>query len=285
MPKTYNELYLNARRAFREAGISSYNLEARLILCEATGKSLDKLMRDMQFYTSDAVTAEVEQLVQRRLAGEPVAYITGKWEFYGLPMEVTPDVLIPRMDTELLAETAIRALKDRQTNARVLDLCTGSGCIGCAIASALPAVRVVMADVSPQALHVAKRNVLLNNLNPRVTCIEADATKAPPMMMGSFDLVASNPPYIPTTDIWTLDPSVRDHEPLWALDGGADGLDFYRAILKHWKGVIRDGGTLLFEVGIHQAEDVKKLMLLAGFKSIESAFDTGGVERVIIGKV
>ena len=285
MPKTYNELYLQARRAFREAGIASYSLEARLLLCHATGKTQEKLMQDMQFYTSDAVAAEVERLMQRRLAGEPVAYITGSWEFCGLPMEITPDVLIPRMDTELLAETAVSILKARQADARALDLCTGSGCIGCAVAHALPGVRVVMADVSPQALRVAKRNVLLNNLNPRVTCIEADATKAPPMLVGSFDLVVSNPPYIPTTDIWTLDPSVRDHEPLWALDGGADGLDFYRAILKHWKGVIREGGALLFEVGIHQAEEVKKLMLLAGLKNVEGIFDTGGVERVVVGRV
>lgn len=284
MSRTYNDLYLSTRRVFKDAGISAYSLEARLIVSYATGKQPEKLLQDSMLYTSAKVVSDVESLVERRLRGEPAAYITGDWEFYGIPLEITPDVLIPRTDTELLVETAIKTLS-ANPSVRVLDLCSGSGCIGCAIAHALPGVRIVMADISPKAVKLSRRNASLNGLNPRISCIEADAKAAPPMMIGSFDLIVCNPPYIPTSDILTLDASVRDYEPLWALDGGVDGLDFYRDVLKLWKVTIRDGGGLIFEVGINMAEDVKKLMRLAGIRSIGSAVDTGGVERIVWGKV
>jgi release factor glutamine methyltransferase len=200
-------------------------------------------------------------------------------------MEVTPDVLIPRVDTEVLVKTAVDSLMGRKMDARVLDLCCGSGCVGCAIAHEMPGTRIVMIDISPQALRVARRNVMLNNLNPRVSCIEADVMQNPPMMIGSFDIVVCNPPYIPSDKLITLDSSVRDHEPVWALDGGEDGLDFYKAILKNWKSIIRDGGMILFEVGIDQAENVKQLMRLSGMKNIVGVSDTGGIERVVAGRV
>lgn len=284
MSMTYNDLYLSTRRTFKNAGIEAYSLEARLIMSYVTGKKPEKLLQDSMLYTSAEVVGDVERLTARRLKGEPVAYITGSWEFYGLPLEITPDVLIPRTDTELLAETAIKALGAIST-ARVLDLCSGSGCVGCAISRELPGTRVVMIDISPAAVKLSRRNASLNGLNPRVSCVEADARQAPPMMIGSFDLIVCNPPYIPTADLPKLDPSVRDYEPVSALDGGDDGLDFYRAVLGHWKDTIRNGGGLLFEVGVNQAEDVKKLMRLAGIKNIGSAVDTGGIERVVWGKV
>ena len=283
MSKTYNELYIKARRAFRETGIRAFDLEARLILSYATGKSAEKLLRDMQLYTSADIEEQVEELIARRLNGEPVAYITGSWEFYGLPLEITPAVLIPRIDTELLAKAATE-LMSTNSAARILDLCTGSGCVGCAIAHELPGSRVVLADVSPDALNVCKRNIILNDLNSAVTCLEADARSDPPPVIGSFDMIVSNPPYIPTGEIPNLDISVRDFEPVEALDGGTDGLDFYRAILAHWKEIIRDGGYIMFEVGADRAEDVRRLMRLAGVKNIMSAIDTIGVERVVWGK-
>ena len=284
MSKTYNDLYIRTRRAFREAGIKAYDLEARLIMSYASGKPADKLMRDMLFYTSGEIAEKVEKLISRRLKGEPVAYITGSWEFYGMPLEITPAVLIPRIDTELLAKAAIE-LMQTNTGARILDLCAGSGCVGCAISRELPGARIVMADKDREALKICRRNVVLNDLNPVVSCVEADAKADPPMMMGSFDLIVSNPPYIPTTDILTLDASVRDFEPIEALNGGPDGLDFFRAILAHWKQIVRDGGYMMFEIGVNQAEDVRKLMRLAGIKNIMSAIDTLGIERVVWGKV
>jgi len=284
MPKTYNDHYLETRRILKEAGVSAYSLEARILVAHAAGKPMDKFMRELYYYTADDMEETVAELVNRRLAGEPVAYITGSWEFYGLPMKVSPDVLIPRVDTEVLAETAIESIRGR-SDIRVLDLCSGSGCLGCAIAHEVPTARVVMVDNSPAALRVGKNNVLLNGLSPRVTSVQADVFNPPPSALGSFDLVVCNPPYIPTGDLKDLDPSVRDYEPLSALDGGGDGLDFYRAILKNWKNVIRESGALMFEVGIGQAEEVKKMMLLSGFRAVEGFFDTGGVERVVTGRL
>ena len=270
MPRTYSEMYISLRNRLRDAGIEAAALEARLIAASAAGK------------TTDEVEKRAEAMVRRRLAGEPVAYITGVWEFRGLPMEVSRDVLIPRVDTEVLAETAIKYLKDTgRLDARVLDLCSGTGCIGCAIAAELPRVRVVLSDVSPEAMEISRRNVSRNGLDGRISFLPADVMKLPPLMTGSFDLVVSNPPYIPTVEIMTLDPSVRDYEPIWALDGGEDGLDFYRAILKNWHGVIRQGGELMFEVGEEQAERVKDLMRMAGLREARSVLDTRGVERVV----
>ena len=282
MPRTYSEMYIALRNRLRDAGIEAAALEARLIAATAAGKSTEKLLRDMRYYATDEVERRAEEMVQRRLAGEPVAYITGVWEFRGLPMEVSRDVLIPRVDTEVLAETAIKYLKDTgRLDARVLDLCSGTGCIGCAIAAELPRVRVVLSDVSPEAMEISRRNVSRNGLDGRISFLPADVMKLPPLMTGSFDLVVSNPPYIPTVEIMTLDPSVRDYEPVWALDGGEDGLDFYRAILKNWHGVIRQGGELMFEVGEEQAERVKDLMRMAGLREARSVLDTRGVERVV----
>lgn len=285
MPKTYNDLYITARRALRDAGIEAYSLEARLIIAHASGKTMEKLLQNMQFYTSAEVEDEVSRLTERRLRGEPVAYLTNAWEFYGLPMEVTPDVLIPRTDTETLVDVALSLLRGRKMDARILDLCCGSGCIGCAMALNLPASRVVMLDISDKALRVARRNVNQLGLGSRVLCTDADARKTPPMLVGSFDALLCNPPYIPSGDILMLDPSVRDYEPIWALDGGEDGLDFYRDILKYWKSVLRPGGILLFEVGIGQSEAVQALMRAAGFLDIGVHPDSRGIERVISGHI
>ena len=283
--KTYNDLYMQARNTLRDHGIEGYTLEARLLVATAAGKSTQELLRDLSLYTTSEMAEKVAALVERRVAGEPVAYITGSWEFYGLPMIITPDVLIPRMDTELLVDAAKELLNGRKMDARVLDLCCGSGCIACAIGHELPAARIVAVDLSAKALEVARKNVALNRLSSRVICMQADATAAPPMSMGQFDVVVSNPPYIKSAEMRKLDPSVRDYEPAWALDGGKDGLKFYKSIIKHWKFVLAPGGYLLFEVGEGQAESVKEMMLTGGFRSVSSKLDTLGVERVVIGKM
>ena len=285
MAKTYSQLYIDIRRRLRDAGVEAYSLEARLLVAHAAEKPPAKLLQDMSLYTSDKVSRLAESLLRRRLAGEPVAYITGSWEFYGLPMEITNDVLIPRADTEVLVDTALALLRGRKNDARVLDLCTGSGCVGCAIAHELPASRVVLIDKSPEAVRVAKRNAVLNGLDDRVLCVEADITEQPPIRLGSFDLIVCNPPYVRTDEIPSLDVSVRDYEPVWALDGGADGLDFYRSVLTRWKDLLRTASHLAFEVGETQAEDVVRLMRLAGFKGVEKSIDTAGIERVVFGRI
>lgn len=162
--KTYNDIYLETRNALRASGIEGYTLEARLLVATAAGKSVAELLRDINLYTTAAIDAEVQELTRRRLAGEPVAYITGAWEFYGLPMKVTPDVLIPRMDTELLVTTAKELLLGRKMDARILDLCCGSGCIACALGHELPATKLVAVDISANALEIARENFASNRL-------------------------------------------------------------------------------------------------------------------------
>lgn len=281
--KTYNDIYFSARTALRRCGIEAYNLEARLIVAHASGKSSAELMRDLHLYTTSEVESKVREYIKRRIAGEPVAYITGSWEFYGLPMIVTPDVLIPRMDTEVLVSTAKELLTGYKMDAKVLDLCCGSGCITCAVGHEMPATKLVAVDISPSALEICRKNIALNRLSARAICMQADALSSPPMSIGQFDMIISNPPYIATAEIDTLDSSVKDHEPLWALDGGEDGLRFYKSIIKHWKTTLRPYGMLLFEVGEGQAGAVSEMLQAASFRSVFTRKDTLGVDRVVVG--
>ncbi|HIT57725.1 MAG TPA: peptide chain release factor N(5)-glutamine methyltransferase [Candidatus Galloscillospira stercoripullorum] len=283
MAITYNNLYLDTRQRLRRAGVEAAQLEAREILCYAADKTREQFFRDSSLYVSSEVEKRVESLVQRRLAGEPVAYIIGEWEFYGLPLDLSRDVLIPRSDTEVLAERAIALARAAGEGARVLDLCAGSGCVGLAVASQVPTCRVVLADVSEAALRLCKQNVRRNGLNARVTCVLADALESPSSSLWDFDVIACNPPYIPTGDLPGLDVSVRDYEPWLALDGGEDGLKFYRAIAGKWSSALRLGGTLLFEVGMGQAPDVELILGMNGYENVQTFQDTRGIWRVVEG--
>lgn len=285
MATTYNNLYLDTRARLRKAGVDGAQLEARELLCFASDKSKEQLYRDMGLYVPTQLEKRMEELVCRRLAGEPVAYIVGEWEFYGLPLDISRDVLIPRIDTEVLAQRAILHAKAAGEGARVLDLCAGSGCIGLAVAANAPECRVVLGELSEGALRICKQNVRRNGLNARVTCLSVDAMEPPASALWDFDVIVSNPPYIPTGDIQGLDVGVRDFEPRMALDGGEDGLRFYRAIASGWKGALRLGGTLLFEVGIGQAPDVENILAQNGFENIQTTADTQGIWRVVEGTV
>ncbi|MCI8869577.1 MAG: peptide chain release factor N(5)-glutamine methyltransferase [Lawsonibacter sp.] len=285
MATTYNNLYLDTRARLRRAGVDAAQLEAREILCYAADKSREQLYRDMSLYVSGELERRVEELIQRRLTGEPVAYIVGEWEFYGLPLDISSDVLIPRADTEVLAERAIQRTKEAGEGARVLDLCAGSGCVGLAVAAQVPECRVVLGELSEAALRLCKQNVRRNELNARVTCLSVNALESPGSSLWDFDVIACNPPYIPTGDIAGLDKSVRDYEPHMALDGGEDGLDFYRAVCAKWKSALRLGGALIFEVGLGQAPQVEELMARSGFEGIQTVADTRGVWRVVEGVI
>ena len=285
MVLSYNDLYLNLRRQLRREGISAAALEARELIRAASGKSQQQFYRDMPLYAPNEVQEQAEALLARRLAGEPVAYLVGEWEFYGLPLTITPHVLIPRPDTELLVDLAVALMEKAGTGARVLDLCTGSGCIGLAVASKVPGARAVLLEVSPDALAVAKENIRRNHLNARVTALQGDAKETPDPALWDFDVITCNPPYIPASVIGTLDVSVREYEPHLALDGGADGLDFYRSIAPLWMGSLRLGGSLLFEVGIGQAEAVVDILQKAGYVEISIHEDLAGISRVVEGKV
>lgn len=283
MATTYNNLYLDTRKRLKAAGVEMAQLEARELVCFAADKTREQFFRDLTLYASKEVEDRVEELTRRRLSGEPVAYIIGEWEFYGLPLDISREVLIPRSDTEVLAERAILLTRAAGDGARVLDLCTGSGCVGLAVAANAPDCRVVLADLSEGALRICKQNVRRNQLNARVTCVQADAMTAPASALWDFDVIACNPPYIPHGDLANLDVSVRDYEPWGALDGGEDGLDFYRAVSARWGTALRLGGTLIFEVGIGQAPDVEQIMAQNGFENIVTHQDTRGIWRVVEG--
>ena len=285
MATTYNNLFLDARARLKKAGVESAQLEAREIICFAADKTREQFYRDMSLYASGELERRVEELVQRRLAGEPVAYIIGEWEFYGLSLDISRDVLIPRMDTELLAERGILKARESGEGARVLDLCAGSGCVGLAIAANAPECRVVLGELSEGALRVCKQNIRRCELNARVTCLSVNALEPPSSALWDFDVIVCNPPYIPSGDIPALDMSVKDYEPRIALDGGMDGLDYYRAIAERWKSALRLGGTLIFEVGIGQAVDVEEILEKNGYEDIKVLPDTQNILRVVEGTI
>ena len=282
MAITYNNLYLDIRQQLRKAGIEAATLEARELVCCGTGKSREELARDGGLYASPELERQVRSLVDRHLAGEPVAYLIGEWEFYGLPLDISPDVLIPRPDTEVLAGQAIEYIQTLG-ECRVLDLCAGSGCIGLAVASQVPQARVVLGEYSDAALKVCRQNIRRSGLSGRVVPIQADAREKPERALGEFQCIVSNPPYIPHDDIAGLDTSVKDYEPHLALDGGEDGLDFYQTISGKWKDALVPGGRLYFEVGIGQADSVLRIMRAQGFGDIQVVKDLHGIPRVVFG--
>jgi release factor glutamine methyltransferase len=283
MVKTYADLYLDARKAMLPTdGMYAANM-ARELVCAASGKTPEQFIADRNLYASEEICAKTESFVRRHLAGEPVAYILGEWDFYDMTLTVTPAVLIPRDDTMAVTDLAIKKALFLPENPRVLDLCTGSGCIGLAIARRVHDAKLTLADVSAEALKVAKKNVNDLKLGGRCSCVRVDARQKAAPFLGKFDLIVSNPPYVTTAEFERLDPSVRDYEPRLALDGGADGLDFYRAVCDKWRQALRTGGRLYFEVGIGQADPVLRLMRAAGFGDIQVIPDTNDIPRVVFG--
>ena len=282
MATTYNDLYLDLRTRFRRAGVFDPDRAARELLCAACGKTREELVRDGRLYMPPEAERAADDLARRHLAGEPVAYLIGEWEFYGLPLDISRAVLIPRPDTEVLAARAIEAAEGF-AEPRVLDLCAGSGCVGLAIAKHVPNARVVLGELDEEALKICRQNIRRNALSARVSAVCADALEKPSRQLGEFHVIACNPPYIPTREIDTLDVSVRGYEPHLALDGGEDGLDFFRAVCEKWRGALHPFGKLLFEVGAGQADAVLRLMRSHGFGDVQVRKDTGDIPRVVYG--
>ena len=283
MVKKYSELYLDARRALMEQeSPQDAGLIARQLLCFASGKKVEQVLADSEMYASESVCKDLECSVRRVLQGEPLAYIMGEWEFYGLPLYVSPSVLIPRDDTCAVADLAIQYAKQLGDSPRILDLCTGSGCIGLAIASQVASARVTLADISKDALLVAKKNATRNRLTGRVSCIEADALGAPPAFLGKVDMIVSNPPYITASEMRALPNSVANFEPHLALFGGEDGLDFYRAIIENYTDILKPGGFLAFEFGMGQGDAVCNLLQTKGYTILERSRDYNDRERACL---
>ncbi len=263
---------------FAGRGIDSPRLDAELLLAETL--KLDRVGLYLNFerpLQADELTVYREK-VRRRAGREPLAYILGRTEFWSLPLRVTPDVLIPRPDTELLVEQALARVDG---TARVLDVGTGSGALAIALAHERPDWTVTAVDLSPQALKVAAGNARDNGVAERITLVEGNLIALP---SGPFELIVANPPYIPTGELAELMPEVCDYEPHLALDGGACGLDAYRALAGQATSVLAPGGWLLVEVGMGQAPAVQALFATAGLTELYNALDLAGIERVVGGR-
>ena len=283
MVKKLSQLYLEARKALMATeDPQTASLMARNLLCFASGKSQEQILSDREMYASDAVCVAMENALHRVLTGEPLAYVLGEWEFYGLPMYVDKNVLIPRDDTCAVTALAVNQALFLNDTPRILDLCTGSGCIGLAVASRVKDARVTLADISKDALAVAKRNVTRNHMSGRVSCIQADALSKPSSFLGKFDMIISNPPYITTEEMLGLPASVKDFEPHLALHGGDDGLVFYRAIIENYTEALKPGGYLCFEFGMGQGDAVCQLLTEKGYTILERSRDYNDRERACL---
>jgi release factor glutamine methyltransferase len=273
-------LWTDVKRRLEAAGVDTPVFDARLLVEAGAGVSRLDIVTDPRRVLSEQQVSAVDALTRRREAREPVAHIIGRRHFWTIELAVTPDVLIPRPETELLVESAMHVLAPEQA-ARVLDLGVGSGAILFAILKERPRANGVGVDVSGDALAIARRNAEALGLSDRVDLRAGDWAAD---LEGAFDLVVSNPPYIPSQDIDGLQPEVARFEPRLALDGGADGLDAYRAIITALPRLLKPGGAFALEVGIGQAESVRALAEAAGLSTGSPKRDLGGIPRVVNGQ-
>lgn len=284
MVKKYIELYLDARSALREEYEEQAGNVARQLLSAASGKTPEAIIADCNIYASEGIEATLKEYVTRAQRGEPLAYILGQWDFMGMTLTVTRDTLIPRDDTMAVTELAIQAALHLRSGPRILDLCTGTGCIGLAVAQRVNDAKVVLGDVSPAAIRVARKNVQDLHLGGRVTCLPLDAMKPATAFLGQFDLIVSNPPYITDAEMEELPHSVSGYEPHLALRGGHDGLDFYRAITQNYSAALLPGGFLCFEFGMGQEEGVCRLLQAGGYEVISLRRDLSNVIRAVLAR-
>ena len=280
---TYRDLYLSARSALSQTeNQQNAGLIARDLVCSFSGLPPEQMLAEIDQPADPLAAEKVRQGVHRLLNEEPLAYVLGEWEFYGLPLYVSPDVLIPRDDTCAVTELAINKSLFLDKDPRILDLCCGSGCIGLAVASRVKDARVTLADISREALAVAKKNIARNKLGGRVSTFQVDARKNAPGFLGKFDLIVSNPPYITAEDMKQLPKSVGDYEPHLALFGGEDGLDFYRCILKNFTSILKPGGFLCFEFGMDMGDSVCALLEENDYTIVQRKRDYNDRERAVL---
>lgn len=286
MVKKYSQLYLEARRRFmlREEEQTA-SLLARSLLSYVSGKTNEQILSDRETYATEEVCTQMETAVSRVMAGEPLAYVLGEWSFYGLTFYIDKNVLIPRDDTCAVTQLAIKRGLYLEQDPRILDLCTGSGCIGIAVANRVKDARVILADISPEALEVARRNVTRHALAGRVSCVHTDALAVPPESLGKFDMIISNPPYITTQEMEELDPSVKDHEPHLALHGGEDGLDFYRSIAENYTSILKENGYLCLEYDPSQGDAICYILENHGYTILERVRDYNDRERALLAQL
>jgi release factor glutamine methyltransferase len=280
---TIHELVAGARRRLREAGIGGdeADLDARLLA--------EHILRwdAVQYFADGGIDAPADfdrqyiAAIGRRVRREPVAYITGTQEFWGLAFTVTPAVLIPRPETELIVEVVVEITTDRPTPSRIADVCTGSGCLAVAVACERADARVIATDVSAAALEIANANARRHGVADRVVTAQTDVLVG---IEGPFDVVMSNPPYVPEADLATLQPEVVQYEPRLALAAGTDGLDVIRALVTQAHGLLTPAGWLVFEFGFGQAEAMAALVTTAGLELVEMRKDLQGITRTAVAR-
>ena len=280
---THRELYNRTRNALSQIETQqTASLIARDLICTFSGQTPEQMLSALEYGADPSVVSKVEDGVRRLLNDEPLAYILGEREFYGLKLFVSPDVLIPRDDTCAVAELAINRTLFLEKDPRILDLCCGSGCIGLAVASRVKDARVTLADISKEALAVAKKNIAQNKLGGRMSIFQVDARKKAPNFLGKFDMIVSNPPYITGEEMKQLPRSVDAFEPHLALYGGEDGLDFYRAILANFTPALKPGGCVCFEFGMGQGDAVCRLLEENDYTVLERKRDYNDRERAVL---
>ncbi len=282
MTKTINDVYMQLYKRFRDADEPQPSLAARELTAYACRVDKNQTAEWGHIYLDDATVDYAHLLCDRCLYGEPLAYILGEWDFYGLTFQVDKSVLIPRADTERLCELVIEQARQK-VSPRILDLCCGSGCIGIAAAHEVEDARVTAVDVSDGALRVTRENARRLGVQSRFVALRADVLEDPPGGMGEYDILVSNPPYVTRREMQELDKSVSEFEPHEALYGGPDGLDFYRAICAKWRTLLVPGGAALFECGWKQAADVAAIMEENHFTGIGITEDLSGVPRIVYG--
>lgn len=282
LTKTINDVYLELFRRFKDGGSLQPSLEARELTAYACKADKNKTGDWGHIYLDDATVDYAHLLCDKCLDGEPLAYILGEWDFYGLTFHIDRSVLIPRSDTERLAELAIERASSR-VSPRVLDLCCGSGCIGIVVAHTVEDARVTGVDKSEDAVRISRDNARLLGVQARYTALRGDVRFRPQNNLGQFDVIVSNPPYVTAAEMRTLDKSVADYEPHEALYGGVDGLDFYRSICAKWGGLLTSGGMILFECGYRQSTQVAAILEDNGFAGIGITEDFSGVPRIVFG--
>jgi release factor glutamine methyltransferase len=276
-PRDVQAALLWAASYLQQKGVDNPRFDAEVLLAQVLKTERIELYLSPKRYLSPLESQSFMRWIQRRGEREPLQYITGTQEFMSLNFAVTPAVLIPRQDTEVLVEQSLEWASHQPKSLRILDLCTGSGAIAVSLAYYLPKAEVWAVDISPAALQVAKLNAEKHLVN--VSFLQGDL--AQPVTRQSFHLVTANPPYIPATEIAKLSPEVGGAEPKLALDGGADGLDFYRRLAGELPAVLQAGSRVMLEIGWNQGQEVKEILLQAGYSEVRVVQDLGGRDRVV----
>jgi release factor glutamine methyltransferase len=266
------------RQTLAQSGFETAALDARLLLLAALGISATDLVMHPDVPLTPEQAQTLADFTRRRLAHEPVARMIGEREFWGLPFRLSPETLVPRPDTETVVATVLELIPDRQTPLRIVDFGTGSGCILVALLHEMPRATGLGIDLSEGALRTARENAWANGVGERSRFAAARWAEA---VSGTFDVIVSNPPYIASAIIPTLDEEVREHDPLLALDGGQDGLEPYRILLSEAGRLLAPGGLLAVEIGYDQEEALRSLAAEKGLEILRVAHDLSGHPRCV----